>query len=416
VSWRDRLRQVITLVSPQGNTFGALWRGDPRSKEKSLGRFKYPGVRGEKTQDLEIGAVRYPLTIYFQGENHDLEGERFWQACDESGPWAVTHPVKGDVALQLVSISERVDPVESGNITQFNTEWVEPLGVTVVVSAAQLQAQITSGIVEVNTAGAEQLETNIIQKSASAVAKFQAAVESIQSTVKSTLAPLYEVSSEINSQISAVQRGIDDTLSIIPIDVLSIAGQIQNLIQLPALAITDIEARIEAYENMAAAIFADEQTESGAAVRNGVAVNELALTAIIGAVADSVVTGELENRVQAISIIESNIGLFDDITNYLDDAQALYLSDEIENQYFSQGSSFSVAYNSIGLTVAYLLRSSFDLSIEKRFRLLKNRAPIEITITEYGDVEEFDFFIDTNQLSGDDILVLPAGREVVVYI
>lgn len=412
MSWRDRLRQEVSLTSPLGSTFSALWRGNDRSIEKSLGRFKYPGVKGEKIQDLEVGAGRYPLTIYFEGEDHDLEADRFFEACGESGAWSITHPVRGDIALQLISVTERITPVENGNVTQFDLEWLEPLGASVVVSSAQLQAEVSSGVVTLNDTGAEQLETNITQDTAGKIASFQAAVSAVKNKVESTLAPLYELSDEINSQISAVKRSIDDTLSIIPIDVLSIAGQVQALIQLPALAVQDIGARIDAYENMAAAIFAGD----GEGDRNTVAVNELALTALIGAFSESVVTGELENRVQAIDFIESTNAIFTDITNYLDDAQALYLAEDIEDQYFSQSASFSTAYNSIGLTVAYLLRSSFDLAIEKRFALLKNRAPIEITITEYGDVEQFDFFISTNSLTGDDILVLPAGREVVVYI
>lgn len=70
--------------------------------------------------------------------------------------------------------------------------------------------------------------------------------------------------------------------------------------------------------------------------------------------------------------------------------------------------------------MAYLLRSVFDLSVEKRFKLEKRRAPIEITISEYGslgdDDSNFQLFIDSNGLKGNDILILPEGREVVVYL
>ena len=416
MSWRDRLRATISLVSPEGNTFEALWRDNDRSKEKRIGEFQYPGVKGAKVQDLEVGAVRYPLTVYFEGEDNDLEAERFFKACSESGPWAVTHPVKGLLALQLVSVSERIAPIESGNVTQFETVWVEPLGDSATVSTAQLQFEVTSGIVDINAAGAEQLVTNVVQDSASAISKFQAAVEAVKTTVDITLAPLFELNAEINSQVGAIKRGIDDTLSIIPMDILSIAGQIQNLIQLPALAIADVEARLEAYRNFADAIFTDTPTGSGVDARNVISANELALTAAMGAVAESTVSGVLDSRSQAISAIESNFALFTDVINYLDSAQVLYLSDGIETQYFSQSSSFSIVSNSVGLTVAYLLRSAFDLSVEKRFILTKNRATIEIAITEYGDPEKLDFFIETNALSGDDILVLPSGREVVVYL
>ena len=45
-------------------------------------------------------------------------------------------------------------------------------------------------------------------------------MEAVKTTVDITLAPLFELNAEINSQIGAIKRGIDDTLSILPIDIL----------------------------------------------------------------------------------------------------------------------------------------------------------------------------------------------------
>jgi hypothetical protein len=57
--------------------------------------------------------------------------------------------------------------------------------------------------------------------------------------------------------------------------------------------------------------------------------------------------------------------------------------------------------------------------VEKRFKLSLPRAPIEIVITEYGSLGEndayLDEFISANDLSSYEILMLPAGREVVTY-
>lgn len=420
MSWRDRLRQSIILVSPEGNSFEALWRGNPRTVEKKLGIFLYPKVKGAVIQDLDINATRYPLTIYFEGENHDLEGERFFSACGESGTWDIIHPVKGDLTLQLVSASESITPIENGNMTQFDTEWIEPLDEEVVVSAAALQAETESSVDDVNEASSNQLNSNILQTSASAIKKFQSSVEAIKSKVESTLKPIYEASAEINAQMSAVKRGIDDTLSVIPIDVISIAGQIQNLIQLPALAISDIQARLSAYRSFVDSIIGDDFEGDGLAGRNEIASNEIALVSVMAAASELTALGETLNRTQAIDFIESNLVMYDDIINYLDNAQELFITEKIDEQYFSQSESFSKLSTTVALSTAFLLRSIFDLSVEKRIKLKKHRAPIEITITEYGSLgdndENFDFFIATNELNGDEILILPPGREVVVYV
>ncbi len=56
----------------------------------------------------------------------------------------------------------------------------------------------------------------------------------------------------------------------------------------------------------------------------------------------------------------------------------------------------------------------------KRFTLSRPRAPIEITISEYGELgpedSYLDLFIASNHLRSDEVILLPAGREVVVYV
>ena len=62
----------------------------------------------------------------------------------------------------------------------------------------------------------------------------------------------------------------------------------------------------------------------------------------------------------------------------------------------------------------------YNLKAEKRFTLKKARSPLEIAVTEYGELGENDFyynlFLDSNELTGHEIRLLPAGKEVVVYV
>ena len=127
MTWIDRLSPTIDLTSPDGNIFDALWRNGPRSLTKKLGIFEFPGVKGAVVQDLDVGPTRWPLVIFFDGEDNDKEGTRFFKACKERGLWTIIHPVKGSLELQLISATELIDPVESGNITRFETEWIEPI-------------------------------------------------------------------------------------------------------------------------------------------------------------------------------------------------------------------------------------------------------------------------------------------------
>ncbi len=87
----------------------------------------------------------------------------------------------------------------------------------------------------------------------------------------------------------------------------------------------------------------------------------------------------------------------------------------IDKQFISQSGSYTNVQNTFALTMKYLISQFFNLKTEKRFTLKKERSPLEITVTEYGDIESYDLFISSNNLTGDEVLLIPAGKEVVVY-
>lgn len=421
MSWKDRLRPTIKLTSPEGNVFEALWAGNQRTLAKKLGIFEYSKVKGAVVQDHDVGAMQYPLTFFFDGDDHDVEADRFIKACEENGRWEIIHPVRGKLKLQLVSVTESINPIESGNVTQFETSWIAAIDDAVIKSTSQLSAEIANQADITNLTAADQLSENVKQDKFTEKLALASTMDKIVNAVKTNLAPLYETLAEVNAQVQSIYRGVQDTITQVTVDVLSLAGQIQNLVQFPALVSDDIDARLNAYSGFIAEALnistCDDLTNRG---KNIVSIQEVALTAAIIATANVVITGNLKTRKQAIESIESISALFVDITDGLDDIQEAFKDNDIDIQYFSQSSSFSDASIIVAQASAYLLKRSFDLAIERKFTTERPRAPIEITITEYGDLgaddANLDLFIAANNLKNIDILILPAGREVVVYV
>jgi hypothetical protein len=149
-------------------------------------------------------------------------------------------------------------------------------------------------------------------------------------------------------------------------------------------------------------------------------VQETALTATFGAVAYVASTGALLSRSEAVGVIESVGTLFRNSTDTLDASQALFDTQALEVQYFSQSQSYSDSALLIAKTLAYLLRASFDLKVEKRFVLTAPANPLRIAVREYGDAGEgdanIDLFYDTNNIEGDEFIMMQPGRELVVYV
>lgn len=68
---------------------------------------------------------------------------------------------------------------------------------------------------------------------------------------------------------------------------------------------------------------------------------------------------------------------------------------------------------SVALESGRIVRESFDLSLERTFTLTRPRSLIDLVAELTGKVDsELDTFILNNQLTGSEILELPAGRTV----
>ena len=410
----------ITLTSPSGLEFTAKWAGDARSREKQLGIFKTPGVKNVKIQDLELDAWSYPLTVHFDGPDHDTNAENFVTALDEKGEWTVIHPVKGPKTLQLVSFSEAVQPITSGNITTVTTEWLEITGDSGAVSASQLSGLAKAQNIVLQGTAADQLNAVAILDTADKAGKFKTAVENTVTAFDLTLSAITDTVAEVQAQADSIKRGIDNVLNTTPIDVLSIAGQIQALVALPNLIVTDINAKIDTYGRFADRIFNGSPEAASPAGINTAAVQELGLTAALGSVGVASVTSALFSRQAVIDSIESNLTLFNTITDGLDVIQEIYSDELLSRSYFSQSDSYPDAAQIVGLTVAYLIKSAFNLAVEKRIVLTEPWNPVMLAMQEYDGPGELDanisLFYDSNELTGDLCYLLPVGKEVVVYL
>jgi hypothetical protein len=322
--------------------------------------------------------------------------------------------------LQPITFTPTDDPTGNGNITQVQTEWIEPSSDAVLQSVPQLAGAITAQSLDVNESASDQFVNNIQTATAAEGIATEAATEAVVISVRSALGPIFEGVAEITAQMDAIQRGIQATLDDVILSPIALAGQIQALIELPLLAIRDIGARLAAYGNLIGDLGNLSPEAPNTEGENTVSVQELAYTAAITAVAGIAASGTLDTRPEAIEAAEDIFALFKQVTDELDLTQELFGENPIDAQYFSQSQSFTDLSLLVAQAIAFFLTASYDLKVEKRFTLDIPKAPIMITINEYGSLGEndsnFDLFLASNKLKGNQIRILPAGFEVVVYV
>lgn len=416
MTWRERLKPTIEFTSPTGQSFTAYWRGDDRTLDKKLGIFDYPKVDGSIVQDLGTAGNRYPLTFYFEGPDHDTTAQQFYTACKERGSWLIEHPVYGLLRLNLISITEECQPVDSANVTRMKSDWIEGierLPLPVVPLRVPTEQALSDQIDAFETLAkyySRQVPGSI---SVENPVELKSVFQQVADKVHTTLAPMKQKLAAINAQADSVYRGIADSLQSTTLDIVSLGAQMQTLVTTPGASDLIMSSRLSYYTALITNLLPEDTNRP---TRTTLATRELAATACLVAMVDAVndpdVTG-LTDRDTAFATMQTLITALATVTTALDAGQAAYDETQMADRYFSQSTSYASTCAMIHQAVSVLLRRSFDLAAARRFTLERDRAPIEIAITEGVDLDEF---IAANNLKGYDILLLPAGREVVVYL
>jgi prophage DNA circulation protein len=417
----------MKMTSPDGDSFTALWANSPRTASKKLGLFDYPQIAGTVVQDLDLTSMMWPLTFFIAGADHDIVCERFMKAVAQNGQWGITHPVYGFKGLQLISITEIVDPVESGNVREFNSEWIEPIDPNTLKTAAEMAGTIGVQADLFAISAADQFAAGLAALGALNSFSISAAIGKVNGAINSVLGPLTAATTAVQAEMLAIQRGIQDTLASAILNPLMLAGQLQALVTTPLKAINDIKSRLSNYADLASAMFDIQPASDGSATnpqgRNTALIQEVSLTSVISANATIAATspeqGGTVSQSQAIQTAAQIKEQHRLITEKLEESQVIFNTAPIENQHISQQDSHYQAALITAQAIEFLYTSSFDLKKERRFTTDRVRAPVEIAIVEYGgpgeNDENIDLFIESNKLKGNEILMLPAGREVLIY-
>jgi len=417
MNWTNRINKTIRLTSPSGKKFEAFWIGSPRSAERKVGLFDYPNLRGTFAQDLDASSARYPITFYFSGKDHDNDAREFFEAAGaERGIWDVTHPMHGFLGLQLLSVTENDQPVTEGNVTEFSTEWIEPIDPSTLLTAAQLAAYLGKAVREYDALAANQFADRVNLNNPRDQFSLSSALSKISGAVDVVLGPLSALSDTIFNTVNEVQNFISAVLFQTITQPLALAAQFQQILQLPALATADAKSRLDYYENMITEIFNLKTDEDNI---NEAFAKELAYSSIISVHATIATTSEIPTKTGTIDSIDRIKAAHYAMIADMENDQELFANARIDQKYIAQETTRGQADELNAASLKYLLINFFDAKIEKRFVLDRPRSPWEITVSEYGslgeDDENYQLFIDSNKLKGNKILILPSGEEVVIY-
>ena len=434
MTWKFETSSSIDFISPKLNSFTAKWKHDDRSFEKKLGVFDPPMFKGSIVQDMNVKSTSYPLTVYFDGYDNFDKADKFWKALNtESGVWTITHPTKGNLELQLVSAKEVVNPIDNGNFTQFDTVWLEPAKINNIISSPALSAMTLLSVLNSITdaiAQVQQLKSDLY----AAVQSGLNAINNIVGFANSVMTTLAALDNQIKDLWSSAQYTLTNAMSLFqstPSDSTvqsDLCNALADVVMLPLEVNSDYSNRFSVYSDMITDLTGIVPTASANSTNiisdvemnyNTIIFLEFGIIASLLSLCRIIVTSDYKTRADVLSAMDNLTTTFNSTINVLETAQSLFQGQDIDFQYFSQSQSYTNLENTFSLVMQYLISQFFNLASEKRFTLKSRRSPIEITATEYttGNFDDnYELFITSNNLNGNEILLLQPGREIVIYV
>lgn len=447
-SWQGRLREAA-LTSPKGTRIKFDYLEVSREIPLRGTVFEFPGVDGGYVQRSGLGPRQYPLSCYFSGLKHDLVATAFEAALCEAGVFKLEHPMYGAIpkVVPFGTITRRNALVNGTNFTVIDVTFWTTTGAVYPSATTDPQSEILAQLGAFNVVAAQQFANSTKLKSAIQKAQAKATLQSYLRKVSNALKKASQAVSKVRKQFADAQAQINGAIDILIGQPLLLAQQVSNLIQAPARALTGITDRLEGYQTLADDIFSSAQAAPGKTLASGVALTErtdrvannlhisdlFALSAVAGSaisvagqpIADSdeenvasIQQGsQFKTKPEAIAAAAALMLQFDEAVAWRDQSFAEVQSIEFGGAgIIDTGEAIQALQQAVALTAGFLIQVSFTLAAERRIVLDRARTIVDLSAELYGSVDDrLDFLINTNNLSGDEILELPVGKSIVYY-
>jgi hypothetical protein len=370
---------------------------------------------GAYIQDNGIGGFRFPMMLMFTGGDHDIQANIAIQALLEKGEGTLYHPIFGPITVVAGGEIEYVSNlVSEANQTSIIVEFFETTGLQIGESPP------FDSVLELFKAAsadsfAAKLELTDVADEANFIDRVQKNVGKIKTELSKISTGVANAQAAIDDTADSISRGIDTLIG----DPLTLGRQMQRLIASPARIGTNIRSKLRAYGNLAIDIFGlgdPKPTGYDFQEQNGFHLNVLTASNCLSSAAESAVNNDLTTKSEYIESAVSLLQLADELSTWKDDGFAAISDDTIGSA--DTGDGWGDLIDIMNMAAAELISQSFAAATEYKITTDHEDAASAWCYRFYKSVknEQLWFFANTNNLGGDELLTIPAGRELVYYV
>lgn len=438
--YSERIKDA-SYTSPSGASISFDFEVVSRDISHRIGTFEFSGVNGTLHQDKGVSGEIYPLTVFIHGPDYDLEADRFIALAKETGPGFLFHPRWGKKRVQILSITQSENLVERGGQATFDVQFQETLErefpktgtapqqkITALADNAQTEAIDNFGDqVNVEDLADELAHEQEIILSAN---KVEAALASITSTDQ-------DIATTFRGHIDKVLNNANDYVQ----EPFEYAFEITSAIRVVSEVPGRIGSKLQGFKNLLDVLKLRDVAAAINQARNALLVDELIGTSTIVSASESVnqafnetstiardskgkatitvpaVDVGFQSREEVLAAVVYLRDNSNDLINELDAGQVLFEDSLLSESYIQSVQSYVPTWEVVGTVIKAGLDLSFSLPIKRSIVLSTSRTILDLSYEFYKNINNItlDYLIQTNSLSGNEIIAVPRGREVIFY-
>jgi len=395
----DRLSELL-YTSPSGKEFRPLWDDLERSGGKKAAVHELVGLNVASVQDLGNSAKKYPLSLYFTGENYDLTADGFFKALEEKGRSVLSHPRWGKLDVLPLTWSQSEDLVSGVGAAKFTVEFIAAPDLSLSAVTDTAAAMQSAADTAAESIPAPENYTNAADKARGKSSALKG-VKKITTGIKALTSAADTARQDMENAARAITNGIDDLME----SPVALVQAMTSLARTPARIQQNIKAKITGYAGLMKDGVNDLLNTPADLVTASLQICFLIAYAISGV--DATTAGTLTSRSEAMSARDALDYAIAEVLGAIDSMQA--------QGYAPDPQILAYLADLRARASAYLLNESYGLPSELSVVLDAATLPCELAYRLTGDADKSGEIAELNGWGGDKLLVIPAGTEVRYY-
>jgi hypothetical protein len=412
MSWIEKVQTDMVITCGDGKEYRPDYMNARRMREFNVAEYDFAGVDGTLVDRRRPRGMRYALELYFQGEGCLEVADAFDKSSCHPDPWSLYHPMYGPLAVQPVRLLEYDN--STLNVAVVRGEVMDTIDWKALRPEIVPADVVTETAKDTGRALTESYDAAIPVVPVSDVQRLReqlnAFVERISEKITNAVdfaafANAYgDVNALINNGLYAGGALMDLTQQTLwwPVAfTMTVAERVAMLgSELAALVVaaTDVWTVKKQYEHMggsmvlAMCMASVTQVEG---ITDNTYTNRGAVLELIGAIVDG-----YSGYMDAIVRIQGDNGALPDV-------------------YIPDGATLA----NVNIVVNKTITALYNIAAQaKQERTMVLTAPDNIVLLAhrlYGllaDDSTIQLLLDTNQITGDEVYELPAGKRITYYV